>query len=76
MSALGLAAVFLLWEAPYLLTQSGFQLSFGAVLAISGLSAWLGPALGFKKVWESTLLISICVQLAITPLVVWQYYTR
>ena len=75
MSALGLAAIFLLWGAPYLLTQSGFQLSFGAVLAISGLSAWLGPALGLKKVWESTLLISICVQLAITPLVVWQYYT-
>ena len=75
MSALGLAAIFLLWEAPYLLTQSGFQLSFGAVLAISGLSAWLGPVLGLKKVWESTLLISICVQLAITPLVIWQYYT-
>ena len=42
MSALGLAAIFLLWEAPYLLTQSGFQLSFGAVLAISGLFAGWG----------------------------------
>ncbi len=74
MSALGLAAICLLWGDPYLLTQSGFQLSFGAVLAISSLSAWLGPVLGIEKMWQSSLLVSLCVQFFITPLVVWQYY--
>ena len=74
MSALALSAILLLWENPYLLTQSGFQLSFGAVAAIGGLSAWLGPALKLEKMWQVSLLVSLCVQIAITPLVVWQYY--
>ena len=74
MSALALSAILLLWENPYLLTQSGFQLSFGAAAAIGGLSAWLGPALKLEKMWQVSLLVSLCVQIAITPLVVWQYY--
>ena len=68
MSALALSAILLLWENPYLLTQSGFQLSFGAVAAIGGLSAWLGPALKLEKMWQVSLLVSLCVQIAITPL--------
>ena len=34
LTALGLAAVYISWEYPYQLLQSGFQLSFGAVLGI------------------------------------------
>ncbi len=34
LTALGLAAVWITWESPYQLLQSGFQLSFGAVLGI------------------------------------------
>lgn len=46
LSALGLAAAILLWKSPYLLSASGFQLSFGAVFAIGGLGSWLKS--GFK----------------------------
>ncbi len=42
LSAVSLSAILLLWESPYLIFQSGFQLSFSAVLGI-GLAA---PALG------------------------------
>lgn len=34
LTALGLAAVFILWQEPYQLVQSGFQLSFGAFLGL------------------------------------------
>ena len=33
-SALGLAGLILMWDSPYLLTQAGVQLSFGAILGI------------------------------------------
>lgn len=73
-SALGLAALFLLGREPYLLYHSGFQLSFGAVLAIGGLGGWLRRVLGVRCAWEQTLLISLCVQICITPVVLYHYY--
>lgn len=74
LSGLGLASLLLLWNAPYLLFQSGFQLSFGAVLAIGGLGSWLKDGLGVEKGWQNTILISICVQIVITPVVLYHYY--
>lgn len=74
MSALGLAALVLLYREPYLLYHSGFQLSFGAVLAIGGLGSWIRPALGLAHPWAETLLISLCVQIVITPVVLYHYY--
>lgn len=74
LSALGLAAVLLLWQRPYLVFQSGFQLSFGAVWAIAGLGPFLCEKLGAVKSWQKTLLISLCVQLVLTPIVVWHYF--
>ena len=46
LSALGLAAVLITGEQPYQLLQSGFQLSFGAVLGI----AWIGS--GVSEEWR------------------------
>lgn len=74
LSGLGLASLLLLWNAPYLLFQSGFQLSFGAVLAIGGLGNWLKGGLGVGKGWQNTILMSLCVQIVITPVVLYHYY--
>ena len=74
LSALGLAAVILLWKAPYLLSASGFQLSFGAVFAIGGLGGWLKSGFKIDKGWKNTVLMSLCVQIVITPVVLYHYY--
>ncbi len=42
LSALGLAAVCLLWDSPYLCGQAGFLLSFGALLGIGAAAPCLG----------------------------------
>ena len=53
LSAMALAAVLLLAESPSLLFQAGFQLSFGAVLAIGAvypvLEEWTGAGRGVTK---------------------------
>lgn len=74
LSALSLSAMLLLWESPYLLFQSGFQLSFGAVYAIGGIGSFLCTSLKAEKAWQKTLLISLCVQLALAPVMLWHYY--
>ena len=68
LSALGAAALILLYRQPYLLYHSGFELSFGAVLAISGLGGWVQSFLGLERAWEKTLLISLSVQIVLTPM--------
>ena len=74
LSAMGLAAVILLWQKPYLLFQSGFQLSFAAVWAIAGLGPCLGEWLGAQSGRQKTWLISLSVQMVLTPIVVWHYF--
>ncbi len=68
LSALGAAALILLYRQPYLLYHSGFELSFGAVLAISGLGGWMQSFLELERAWEKTLLISLSVQIYLRPL--------
>lgn len=74
LSALALAALTLLFTQPYLLFQSGFQLSFGAVLAIGGLGSRIIEVWEIEKGWQKTLVISISVQMALTPVVLYHYY--
>lgn len=45
LSAMALSAMLLLADSPYLLFQSGFQLSFGAIVAISGVAEVLRAGL-------------------------------
>ena len=71
LSALGAAALILLYRQPYLLYHSGFELSFGAVLAISGLGGWMQSFLELERAWEKTLLISLSVQIVLTPIVLY-----
>lgn len=74
LSALGAAALILLYRQPYLLYHSGFELSFGAVLAISGLGGWVQSFLELERAWEKTLLISLSVQIVLTPIVLYHYF--
>lgn len=74
LSALGAAALILLYRQPFLLYHSGFELSFGAVLAISGLGGWMQSFLELERAWEKTLLISLSVQIVLTPIVLYRYF--
>lgn len=74
LSAMGVAGTWLLWREPYLIFQSGFQLSFGAVWAIGGLGSWLNGALEVKRGWQRTLICSLCVQMGLAPVTLWHYF--
>lgn len=77
LSALALAAVLLLGDNPYALTQAGVQLSFAAVLGIGAAaprlmepqegSAWAHPL-------RKTLVVSLGMQLMTTPLVLYHFF--
>lgn len=74
LNALGVAALFLLWQNPYLTWDAGFQFSFAAVLGV----AWVGSGM---TVWEGRLFKlfkqmfpGVAIQLATLPLVAWHYF--
>ncbi len=74
LSAMAAAALLLLWESPSLLFQAGFQLSFGAVLAIGAvcpvLAQWLRVGKGFRQ----TLLFGAALQAVTLPLTAYHFY--
>lgn len=74
LSALGFAALSLLGKNPYLIFHSGFQLSFAAVLAISGPGQWMIREYKIEKNWEKTVVISFWVQIVLLPVMAWHYY--
>ena len=59
LSALGFAALSLLGKNPYLIFHSGFQLSFSAVLAISGPGQWMIREFNIGKNWKKIVVISL-----------------
>lgn len=71
LSALGLIVIVLLWENPFLVTNSGFQFSVAAVLGIGVAQSVLVPR-GDKRL--SGMLISLSIQLFTIPLVAYYYY--
>lgn len=74
LSALSLAAISLLVKNPYLIFYSGFQLSFAAVLAISGPAQWMIREYKIGKNWKKTAVISFWVQIVLLPVMAWHYY--
>lgn len=73
-TALGVSGLALLILSPTLLFQAGFQLSFGAVLAL-GLAEpvvekWTGAERGYHK----TLLAGAVIQLATCPVILYHYF--
>ncbi len=73
LSAMALAAIMILAESPSLLFQAGFQLSFGAILAIGAvyplLAAWVDG--GWKG---ETVLLAIVIQIVTLPVTVYHFY--
>ena len=84
LSALGLVVIVLLWENPFLVTNSGFQFSVAAVLGIGVAQSVLIPrgrcygSRGQGRDWLgkqlSGMMISISIQLFTIPLVAYYYY--
>ena len=74
LSALGFAALSLLGKNPYLIFHSGFQLSFSAVLAISGPGQWMIREFNIGKNWKKIVVISLWVQIILLPVMAWHYY--
>ncbi len=75
LSALGLAGFLIFWDSPYMLTQSGAQLSFAAVAGIGGVAPCLEQILentpaGFRK----TAAISCGLQLATAPVLLYHFF--
>lgn len=74
LSAMYLSLLLLSWSAPYLLTQGGFQLSFGAIASI-GLAApclenWIEPKSAFGK----TVIMSVSIQLVTAPVILYHFF--
>ncbi len=88
LSALSLALLLLSGASPFSITQSGFQLSFGAVLGIGILGKALencqkilkdsctlcGRNKKTERRWMQGLKISAAVQMATAPIVLWHYF--
>lgn len=71
MTALGVAAILLLMEAPAYLYSSGFLLSFGAVLGIGAVSPVLIFITGVKGKTGKGLAASLSVQLVTLPVMLY-----
>lgn len=74
LSALSLAAVLLSGSNPFVIGESGFQLSFGAVLGIGFVGEILKKGLEPKGGFQESLLTSVGIQLVTGPIVLWHYY--
>ncbi len=74
MTAVCISAVALLLQSPTLLFQAGFQLSFGAVLALGAaepvVEQWLKAGSGLQKAMTA----AVVIQLATCPLVMYHYF--
>lgn len=69
LSALGLSALLMFWNSPYLLCQAGVQLSFGAVFSIGALAAWGSP-----EIRRNGFYISAALQLVTLPIVLYHFF--
>lgn len=74
LSALSLAALLLAGKQPFSIVQSGFQLSFGAVLGIGIVGRSIEKGLELKQGWRKGLAVSVAIQLATGPVVLWHYF--
>lgn len=74
LSAMAFAALSILLESPSLLFQAGFQLSFGAVLAIGAVNPIVVRWLHAERQWEKTVVLSIVIQVVTYPMVAYHFF--
>lgn len=74
LNALGIMALILLWDNPYLLWDAGFQFSFLAIVGV----VWVGNCVSFEghsyAEMKEKVFRGMTVQLTTLPLVAWHYY--
>lgn len=73
LSALGLAAILQLFKNPYVVNNSGFQLSFLAVIGVTFLNPALQTLLGAKGKIIKALCVSLSASLATLPVLLTNY---
>ena len=75
-SALGLAGMILMWDSPYLLTQAGVQLSFGAILGIGLFEEKNGNAGGEEShdTSANAFYAGIGMHAVTFPIVLWHFF--
>lgn len=74
LSALSLAAIWILWETPYAIFGSSMQLSFGAVLGIVLLGQRLIEVLQVKNRVLQSFVMSESINLVTRPILIQSYY--
>ena len=75
LSALGLTAILQLFFNPYVLNNSGFLLSFLAVIGVTFLAPRLQQLFSCKKKWEKSLFVSLSATLTTLPVILISYGT-
>lgn len=75
LSALGLAAILQLFMNPYVLNNSGFLLSFLAVIGVTFIAPRLQELLGAKRKLTKSLCVSISSSIATLPVLLCNYGT-
>lgn len=73
MTALSVSAMILLLESPAYLYNTGFLLSFGAVLGVGAVLPVFLKFSGIKNKILKSLMGSVCVQLTTLPVMLWFY---
>ncbi len=74
LSAMSAASLFLLVRSPSLLFTAGFQLSFGAILAICFMIPAISDILGWKGNIKKSLLSGIAIQIVTGPIILYHYF--
>lgn len=74
LSAMAAAALLLLFQSPAYLFQSGFQLSFGAVLAIGAVMPVLSRWTGVKRGWGQAVLLDAVIQIVTYPVIAYHFF--
>lgn len=74
LTALFLAAFLILIGSPYQLYQSGFQLSFGAVLGIGVVSPEFVRAFGTQNRMRQAICMNLGIQFTTLPIILYYYY--
>ena len=73
LSALGLAAILQLFLNPYVLNNSGFLLSFLAVIGVTFIAKRLQELLGAKHKITKSLCVSFSATITTLPVLLWNY---
>lgn len=74
LSSASLALLFLAFQSPLLITQGGFQLSFGAVFAIGWGSPVIADWIGKEKPLAAAVSASFAIQVVTMPVLLYHFY--